>query len=63
MEYVKDGPTASELLQFRLLLLLFFPLLRLSIYIDDLRLSRGLLLSHSPDENDIVSLSLVRHSD
>ena len=54
---MKNEPTAEEPVDFRSLLL------RLSIYVDDLRLSHRLLLDHMINDNDIVGVSHVRHSD
>ena len=56
VEYVKDGPTTDELLEFRPLLL--FLLLWLSIHVNDLRLNCRLLPDHTLSDNDIVSSSL-----
>lgn len=53
---MKNEPTAEEPVDFRLLLL------RLGIYVDDLRLSRRLLLNHMVNDNDVVGVSHVRHS-
>ena len=55
-EHVEDEPTANKLLYFRLLFLLF--LLRLSIDVDNLWLSCG-LLNHTLDDDNIVVV--VRH--
>jgi hypothetical protein len=49
---VEDGPTANELLNFRLLCFLLF-LRRLSIYVDNLWLSCG-LLNHTLDDDNVV---------
>lgn len=58
---MRDKPATGELLKFGVLLL--FLLLGLSVYVDDLGLTCGLLLNYALDDNDviIVGLSHVRH--
>ena len=51
---VEHIPAGEERLEFGLFLLLYFLLLWLAIYVDDLSLRRGLLLNHTFHDNDIV---------
>jgi hypothetical protein len=60
--YVERIPTTKELLEFGLLFFLFFPLLRLVIYVDDLRLNGGLLVNHTFHDDDIIIVISVTHS-
>jgi len=64
-EYLKNGPTTNELLEFSLLFLRFL-LWWLGIHVDELGLSCGLLLNYTLDNKDIIIViggGHVRHSD
>ena len=58
---VERVPTTNELLEFRLFFLLFFLLLRLVIYVDDLGLTSGLLLDHAFHNDDVIVVVGVAH--